>query len=50
VVKNSVLPVRPETAGVVLGVQAVVKPPPVPWQPVAQRDTITTQLALRMSD
>jgi hypothetical protein len=53
VVKNSVFPGIPlvGTAGFVFGTQADVKPPPVPWHPVAHRDAISTQLAfLRAGD
>ncbi len=47
VVKKAVFPVRPFTAGFVFGAQTLVKPPPVPWQPVAHFETMSTQLALR---
>ena len=41
------LPTPPGTAGVGFGTQVEVNPPPVPWQPVAQLETINTQLARR---
>jgi hypothetical protein len=54
VVKNSVFPVNGGAPGVTVpnsgsGTHAAVNPPPVPWQPVAHRDAISTQLAFRLN-